>query len=87
MTKEKLTELLNSFARNQPVDIKDIVNLISDYLTDINYENSDKLISFISNNPILTSEALPTVIDYFRRKYTIYSVIYNNKTILYYVTD
>lgn len=70
--------------RGTPVSFSEkLVPLISDYLTDINYKNSDKIISLIINNPNLAEYTLPKIIDYYERKYVICSLIFNNKILCY----
>ena len=85
MTKADCIFIFNSMIRGTPVSFTDkILPLISEYLTEINYEKSGEMINLLSQHPNLASSAMPKVIEYFERKYCIFSIIYNNKTILYY---
>lgn len=42
------------------------------------------MINLIVQNPQLINVAMPKIVEYFCRKYCILSIIFNNKTILYY---
>lgn len=70
--------------RNIPVSYdKEIIPLVSDYLTEIKYENSSKIINLILQQPDLLQLALPKIIDYYCRKFNIFQLI-DKKVILYY---
>jgi hypothetical protein len=85
MTKDEIMEILNANIRGTPVSIDKLIILISDYLTEINYENADKIIYLIQQNPQLIEMAYPKIVEYFTKKYNILSLIYNNKILYYYV--
>ena len=74
--------IFNHMIRGTPTD--KLILLFSDYLTEIKCEKSDKLINLIVQNPQLMGIAIPKIVEYFCRKYCILSIIFNNKTILYY---
>ena len=84
VTKNDCIFIFNSMIRGTPIDFKNLINLISDYLTEIKYEKSEKLITLISMNPNLAEKTLPTLEEYYVRKFDIFKLIYNNKIILYY---
>ena len=85
MSKLECISIFNAMIRGTPIDFnKNIIPLISDYLTEINYEKSDKIISLIVANPMLAKFTFDKIIPYYRRKYNIFSLLLNNKTILYY---
>ena len=85
MMKSDYIDIFNAMIRGPPVSFTEkVLPMISDYLTEIKYEKSDKLISLIISNPDLVQSALPKVIDYFCRKYQILKLMFNNKIILYY---
>lgn len=86
MTKQECVRIFNSSIRGTPVSFQtEIIPLISEYLIETNVKNPQKLISFLIEHPDFVEYAFPTVRDYYCRKYTIYSVIYNNQIILYYL--
>lgn len=66
--------------------------MYSEYLTENNIENSDKLINLVVQNPQLIQQAIPEIVDYYCRKYNILILkrlpgeqdINVLKTILYY---
>ena len=67
--------------------------MYSEYLTENNFENSDKLVNLVVQNPQLIQQAIPNIVEYYCRKYNILSLrerldlnsLFNNfKTILYY---
>jgi hypothetical protein len=84
MTKKDCIRIFNAMVRNIPVSYdKEIIPLVSDYLTEIKYENSSKIINLILQQPDLLQLALPKIIDYYCRKFNIFQLI-NKKVILYY---
>ena len=94
MTKEDCIRIFNASIRGTPVDFnKDIIPLISDYLTEIKCEKTNEIISLIVQNPQLATKTIPTIIDYYCRKYCILSIckidplasmLSNSKVLLYY---
>lgn len=80
-------EIFNAMIRGTPVSFTEkLIPLYSDYLTENNIENSDKLINLIVQNPDLIQVALPKIVEYYINKYSICSISYNNKIILYYAS-
>ena len=94
VTKNLCIEVFNAMIRGTPVSFKEkLLPLYSEYLTENNIENSDKLINLVVQNPQLIQEAIPKIVDYYCRKFNILSLnlkpdlnsLFNNlKTILYY---
>lgn len=90
ITKEECIDVFNAMIRGTPISFKDkLLPMISEYLTEIKYENSDKLINLITQNPQLAQQTMPKLIDYYCNKFIILSVQQqvNNlgyQTILYY---
>ena len=92
VTKQDCIGVFNAMIRGTPVSFQDkLLPMVSEYLTENNIENSDKMINLIVQNPQLVQNTLPDVVDYYCRKFDILSIIelskndlINNKTILYY---
>lgn len=87
MKKGDCIRIFNAMIRGTPVSFKkDLIPAISDYLTENNIKDSDKVISSMINNPDLIQMSFPKVVDYYCRKYNILSIKLknNNQTILYY---
>lgn len=93
MTKSDCVEVFNAMIRGTPVSFQEkLLPMVSDYLTEIKYENSDKIINLIVQNPQMVQQTLPKLVEYYCRKYNILSIkqkfnndLFNNlKTILYY---
>lgn len=83
--KDKVMSILNSKVREQPVDIKELIELISNYLEETNPDKASEVLNLIIQNNGLIYNTLPEVFEYYRRKYNIKSVIdRNNKIVLYY---
>ena len=91
VNKQECISIFNAMIRGTPTD--KLIILISDYLTEIKCEKSDKVINLIVQNPQLIQQALPQIVEYYCRKYNILSIkkvdlnnLYINslKTILYY---
>ena len=94
VTKNDCIGVFNAMIRGTPVSFQDkLLPLYSEYLTENNFENSDKLINLVVQNPKLIQQAIPEIVEYYCRKYNILSLnlkldpngLFNNlKTILYY---
>ena len=91
VTKNDCIEIFNAMIRGTPVSFQDkLLPMVSEFLTENNIENSDKMINLIVQNPQLIQQTLPQVVDYYCRKFTILSILeFPNginipKTILYY---
>lgn len=85
MSKDDCIMIFNSMIEGKTISWdKFILPLISDYLTEINCEKSTELISLIVANPNLAKVTFGKIIPYYIRKYGILSILFNNKTILYY---
>ena len=94
VTKNDCISVFNTMIRGTPVSFQEkLLPLYSEYLTENNFENSDKLINLVVQNPKLIQQAIPEIVEYYCRKYNILSLnlkldpngLFNNlKTILYY---
>ena len=85
MVKNDYITLFNNMIRGTPVSWKEIVlPMICEYLTEIKLENYEKVINLIVQNPQLSSNYLIDCTRYYCQKHCILSILYNNKTILYY---
>ena len=93
MSKSECIEVFNAMIRGTPVSFQDkLLPLYSEYLTENNFENSDKLVNLVVQNPQLIQQAIPEIVDYYCRKYNILILkrlpgeqdINVLKTILYY---
>ena len=95
VTKDDCINIFNAIITGTPVSFQDkLLPLYSEYLTENNFENSDKLVNLIVQNPQLIQQAIPNIVEYYCRKYNILSLkerldlnsLFNNnfKTILYY---
>lgn len=95
VSKEDCVSVFNAMIRGTPVSFeKQLLPLYSEYLTENNFEKSDKLINLVVQNPQLIQQAIPNIVEFYCRKYNILSLqeksslnslINNFKTILYYV--
>jgi hypothetical protein len=85
MTKNDYINIFNNMIRGTPVSWQNkILPMICEYLTEIKLENYDKLINLIVQNPQMCNQYLLDCVSYYCRKHCILSIIFNNKTILYY---
>ena len=75
--KEKCIDLFNNIVQQKPLDFDNFILVFSEYLTDINYEKSEKLINLITRNPQSLSVLMNTfgvfekLKDHFCIKYNI----------------
>ena len=93
MNKDECISIFNAMIRGTPISFKEkLLPLYSEYLTENNIENSDKLVNLVIQNPQLIQEAIPKIVDYYCKKYNIFILkqlpgqqdINILKTILYY---
>ena len=93
MSKSECIEVFNAMIRGTPLSFqKNLLPMYSEYLTENNIENSDKLINLVVQNPQLIQQAIPEIVDYYCRKHNILILkklpgeqdINVLKTILYY---
>jgi len=93
VTKNDCILVFNAMIRGTPISFKEkLLPLYSEYLTENNIENSDKLINLVIQNPQLIQGAIPKIVDYYCKKYNIFILkqlpgqqdINILKTILYY---
>ena len=87
--KSDYIRIFNAMARETPVSFQtDLLPLVSDYLTEINYKNSDKIIYLITQKPQLMQYVMPVIENYFCKKYHIFYITVGSnllkKTIYYY---
>jgi hypothetical protein len=84
-TKSEYIEIFNAMIRGTPVSFQEkLFPMVSEYLTEIKYENLDKIINLLVQNPQLIQNFLPEMVKYYCKKYCILSVVFNNKILLYY---
>ena len=92
MKKEEYITLFNEMIRGAPIDFTNkLLPVVSEYLTENNVENSEKMLNLIVQNPNMVQQMMPQVIEYYCRKFEINNVSeiskQNNliqKPILYY---
>ena len=90
MTKNDCMEIFNAMIRGTPVSFAEkLLPMYSEYLTENNVENSEKLINLVVQNPQLIQQSMPQIVEYYCRKFNILSILEKNKfnnfnTILYY---
>ena len=90
MTKNECVEIFNAMIRGTPVSFTNkLLPIYSEYLTENNVENSEKLINLVVQNPQLIQQSMPQIVEYYCRKFNILSILEKNKfnnfnTILYY---
>ena len=87
MDKNKIVAIFNSYLRQNAVNINEVTELCSEYLEDINAPNKEENMKLLVNNPTLITNMFPDVIRHFSVKHTICSIIFNNKILMYYVSD
>lgn len=83
--KKECVDILNAMVKGTPVDFnKQLFPLINEYLDNSNYERKDDMIKAIAQNPSLATNIVPSAMDYFRKKFSISSLSFNNKILAYY---
>ena len=72
MTKNDYIEMFNAMIRGTPISFQEkLLPMYSEYLTENNIENSEKLINLVVQNPQLIQQSIPQIVDYYCRKYNI----------------
>ena len=83
--KKECVDILNAMVRGTPVDFnKQLMPMIIEYLEDSNYEKKDDMMKAIAQNPALATNIMPTVCNFFRKKFNISFLSFNNKILMYY---
>lgn len=94
VTKNSCIDVFNAMIIGTPVSFQDeILPMVLEYLTEINYENFETVKNLIVQNPQLVQKFIPELIEYYCRKFYILriqinpnlnEINFNLKTILYY---
>jgi hypothetical protein len=90
MSKLDYISIFNAMIRSEPLSFeKQLLPIISEYLTEINYENFKGVINLIVQNPNTIQNFIPDAIEYYCRKHGILRLQVvpdklNFRTILYY---
>lgn len=72
MTKNEYIDIFNAMIRGTPVSFTEkLLPMYSEYLTENNVENSEKLINLVVQNPQLIQQSIPQIVDYYCRKFNI----------------
>lgn len=89
MNKNDYVDVFNKFLQGITVNFEEkLLPIILEYLTDVRDEKEIPLLEKqIRENPQMVTGLIPRIIEHMRRKYYIFSIIKNNKPILFYVTD
>lgn len=83
--KKEFVNILNAMNKGTPIPFNEkLLPLISEYLTEIKYENPDKVINLIVQNNSVSTKILSDLIQYYRKKLNVCSLSYNNQTLCYY---
>ena len=83
MNKSDYIRIFNNVIRGEPILFeKEMLPMISEYLTEIKLENKDKINKLILQNPQLANNYLFDCMRYYCRKYCILSIRFKNQTIL-----
>lgn len=85
VTKEECIEIFNAMIRGTPISFQDkLLPVISEYLTEINYEDPQKLISLIVQQPQMAQNIIPELVSYYCRKHEIKNILSKEKQIILY---
>ena len=85
INKKDFVEVLNAMNKGTPLPFNErILPLVSEYLTEIKYENPEKVINLIVQNNFVPTDIVSDLIQYYKKKLNICSISYNNKILCYY---
>lgn len=85
VTKKDCVDVFNAMIRGTPISFKEkLLPIVSEYLTEIKYENLDKLLNLVVQNPQIVQKLMPDLVRHYCIKYNILNINFNNKIILYY---
>lgn len=80
MERDECIKIFNDKIRNVPLSLdKQVIPLVLDYLTEINYEKINEMISLIGQNPQIAGNFFPEMIDYYCKKFNIIKVMKKDK--------
>ena len=72
MNKNDCIDVFNSMIRGTPISFQEkLLPMYSEYLTENNIENSEKLINLVVQNPQLIQQSIPQIVEHYCRKYNI----------------
>lgn len=75
INKSNCIRVFNSMIRGTPVSFdKELLVLFCDYLQEHKIKNIEKLVAAVQMQPDLLKMAMPKIVDYYCRKYNIFSL-------------
>lgn len=80
MNKTEIIKKLNQFSRN----VNEYIPLLSEFLILEHPDKSKVIIDLVMSQPLLLSQTIPKVINYYLNKYNILTLKKDNNVILYY---
>ncbi len=82
----EIIELLNNQLKGIPCNFDLLIELLNEYLVDQDYndEQIEAVVKFITSNPVMLTNIFQDLVSHLCRKYTICSIMYNNKILCYY---
>jgi hypothetical protein len=82
----EIIELLNNQLKGIPCNFDLLIELLNEYLVDQDYndEQIEAVVKFIISNPVMLTNIFQDLVSHLCRKYTICSIMYNNKILCYY---
>lgn len=82
----EIIELLNNQLKGIPCNFDLLIELLNEYLVDQDYndEQIEAVVKFITSNPVMLINIFQDLVSHLCRKYTICSIMYNNKILCYY---
>ena len=80
-------KIFNDVLQGRSISAENLLSLVNEYLTDIKYNKINKALELFTMQPNLILNLYPKIQYHFCKKHSIYSIIYNNKILCYYVSD
>lgn len=82
----EIIEILNNQLKGIPSNFDLLMELLNEYLVDQDYTNEqiEAVVKFITSSPVMLTNVFQDLINHLCRKYTICSIMYNNKILCYY---
>jgi hypothetical protein len=84
MNREESVKLLNTIL-NSPnsINAKILTPALLDFLSEKNIKDPDKKVGILLQEPSLLAVVIPKMVDFYRHKYTIMTIMQNNQIIAY----
>ena len=81
--RDKVIKILNAQLKGEKIELKEIMEIVSNFLTETKPDEADKMISVIASNPQLIQNIFPEMVDYYKEKLELNHISKDGKILIY----